>query len=52
LDEQSVLETLAPYVRKLISIESVARWWAEDGAYLFTKEFYEYVESVRNEAAT
>ena len=49
LDGQLVLDTIAPYVRKLISIESVEKWWVEDGVHLFTKEFYEYVESVRHE---
>jgi hypothetical protein len=51
LDEQSLLDTMSPYVRKLISIKSVENWWAQDGANLFTIEFREYVESLRNESA-
>ena len=52
LDAESMMDTIAPYVRKLIGIEAVESWWQEDGASLFTKEFHKYVEELRNESAT
>ena len=45
-DTTMLLDTIGPYIRKLLSTDAARKWWQDDAAHHFTPPFFEVIDRV------